>query len=115
MSAYLILDRPGDEPSAGNDWNVLVGLLARLVDFLSGHVEDEEMAAQFKQYSDEGIGWLPLSAFTDDQVRDIVRVIRELLPAAAEAAFPPPDEHAGGTALRALVETVTRWSEFRRL
>jgi hypothetical protein len=83
--------------------------------FVADNVADADTAAKIRYYPDEGIGWFPFAAFTDKQVRDIVRVIRELLPAAAEAAFPAPNEHEVVNDLRGLVDLVACWSESRGL
>jgi hypothetical protein len=111
MSAYLYLDRPEDDVADVVVWEPSKGLLGWVLSFLADHVEDEEMAAQFKQRSNKSVSIVALSSYTDDQVRDIVRVIRELVPAGAEAAFPPPDEYGGAEALRELVDMVTKWGQ----
>jgi hypothetical protein len=109
MSAYLYLGLKSDDDPEAEPWESSAGLLSWVVSFLADHVHDKELAAQLKQDESKAVRYLPLSMFTDDQVRDIVRVIRDLLPAAAEAAFPPPDEYGGAEALRELVDMVTEW------
>jgi hypothetical protein len=115
MSGYVYLSRPGDDESEIQDWNASTSLVHWVSRFVADNVADADTAAKIRYYPDEDIGWFPFASFTDEQVRDIVRVIRDLLPAAADATFPPPDEYEVAKGLRELVDLVTRWSESRRL
>lgn len=108
MSASMWFSRPGEDTSKEVTWDCSSAMLVWLMSFLAERVDDPVAAARLAQVAEWGVQWLPMTDYTDDGVRAIVRVLRDDLPAAVDAEWPPPDptnDH-----LRDLVAMATRWA-----
>lgn len=104
MSGIFIVDPRGKRDLGFLDWNPSRGLLHRVLEFVADRVDDPALAADLRKFVAGGYGFIALSSYSEEQGVEIMKVIRESLPAAAWEWFP---EMEGGRALIAeLVELV---------
>ncbi|WP_394616840.1 hypothetical protein JNUCC0626_45680 [Lentzea sp. JNUCC 0626] len=112
MSGTFVIDREdGPHGNEGEMWDVPRHVFFRTVEMLIELVRDEEVAAVLYELRDGGYAWLALTYFTQEQAAGVVRTIREDLPAAVRAAYPPEDpQHVYiNWAVGDLVSITDRW------
>ncbi|WP_409186163.1 hypothetical protein F9C11_18760 [Amycolatopsis sp. VS8301801F10] len=64
------------------------GLLRRVLGFVADEVEDPALAANLRDFVAGGYAFFSLGVCSAEQAAEIMKVIREKLPAAAEEWFP---------------------------
>ncbi|WP_409463386.1 hypothetical protein [Amycolatopsis sp. GA6-003] len=84
MSADFIVDPPGKADLDFLDWMPSRGLLRRVLGFVADEVEDPALAADLRDFVAGGYAFFSLGVCS----AEIMKVIREKLPAAAEEWFP---------------------------
>lgn len=104
MSGDFIVDPRGKAGLDFLDWMPSRGLLRRVLDFVADRVEDAELAADLREFVAGGYGFFALGGYSAEQGAEIMKVIRESLPAAAWEWF--PDDEGGRAVLAELVEMV---------
>ncbi|GLY53264.1 hypothetical protein Lesp01_69200 [Lentzea sp. NBRC 102530] len=92
-------------------WDVPRYVFFRVLDLLVDQLRDDEVSTALRELLDGGYAWLALTYYTPEQGAEVVRAIREDLPAAVRAAYPPPDPHhvAMGEMVDDLVAITDRW------
>ncbi|MFE3176952.1 hypothetical protein ACFXPA_40990 [Amycolatopsis sp. NPDC059090] len=88
MSAVFIVDPPGKRDPGFLDWNPSRGMLLRVLGFIAGEVEDQALAADLREFVAKGYAFIALSSYSAEQGAEIMKVIREKLPAAVEEWHP---------------------------
>lgn len=104
MSGDFIVDPRGKTGLDFLDWMPSRGLLRRVLEFVADRVEDPELAADLREFVAGGYGFFSLASYSAEHGAEIMRVIRESLPAAAWEWF--PDEEGGRAVIAELVEMV---------
>ncbi|MCR6481806.1 hypothetical protein M8542_03155 [Amycolatopsis sp. OK19-0408] len=88
MSGDFIIDPRGKRDLGFLDWSPSRGMLHRVLEFVADEVEDPELAADLRDFVAGNYAFLSLSSYSEAQGAEIMRVIREKLPAAVEEWFP---------------------------
>ncbi|SEF26477.1 hypothetical protein SAMN05421837_103349 [Amycolatopsis pretoriensis] len=88
MSAVFVVDPRGKRDLGFLDWNPSRGMLLRVLGFLADEVEDPALAADLREFVAGGYAFISLSSYTAEQGAEVMKVIREKLPAAVEEWLP---------------------------
>ncbi|HEY3468764.1 MAG TPA: hypothetical protein VGL47_26780 [Amycolatopsis sp.] len=104
MSAVFIIDPRGKRDLGFLDWEPSRGMLMQVLEFLAGEVEDPALAADLREFVAGGYAYISLSSYTAEQGAEIMKTIREKLPAAAAEWF--PDHEGARRNIAELVELV---------
>ncbi|CCH29357.1 hypothetical protein ABZ816_40125 [Actinosynnema sp. NPDC047251] len=118
MSGYVFLQRPG-EMSADHHvddaktWDASNGVIEWLMRFLANHVDSATAAAKLREAADHELQWLALDGYTEDEIRAIVRVIRDVLPVAVPEMW--PDNPSMAEHAMDLVARTTAWARAEAL
>lgn len=88
MSADFIVDPPGKAELDFLDWMPSRGLLRRVLGFIADEVEDQQLAADLREFVAGGYAFFSLGVRSAEQAAEIMKVIREKLPTAVEEWFP---------------------------
>ncbi|MFB9928108.1 hypothetical protein ACFORO_36050 [Amycolatopsis halotolerans] len=88
MSAVVIIDPRGKRDLGFLDWNPSRGLLVQVLGFIADEVEDQALAADLREFVARGYAFIALSSYSAEQGAEIMKVIRERLPAAVEEWYP---------------------------
>ncbi|MER5266698.1 hypothetical protein ABTZ99_31860 [Actinosynnema sp. NPDC002837] len=110
MSGDVFFRRVGESRDEEESWDTSRAGLWWLMRFIAERVGDPVAAARLAKSVDQELGWLDFGSYTDDEVREMVRVIRDDLPPVVEVEWPPPDEYGAGANFRELIEQTTRWA-----
>ncbi|GAA1030668.1 MULTISPECIES: hypothetical protein [Amycolatopsis] len=84
MSADFIVDPPEKADLEFLDWMPSRGLLRRVLKFVADEVEDAALAAALREFVAGGYAFFSLGVYSAEHAGEIMKVIREKLPAAVE-------------------------------
>lgn len=85
-------------------------MVAWLMSFIAERVDHPVAAVRLAQSAEWGLGYLAFNSYDDDAAREVVRVIRDDLPAAVDAEWPSPADDVGNH-VREMIEQATRWAK----
>ncbi|MGV9297858.1 hypothetical protein [Amycolatopsis sp. NPDC003676] len=88
MSAVFIIDPRGKRDLGFLDWNPSRGMLLQVLEFIADEVEDQALAADLREFVAGGYAFIALSSYGAEQGAEIMKVIREKLPAEVEKWYP---------------------------
>jgi hypothetical protein len=91
-------------------WSASSGVFHWVVDFLADNVTDQDAVDRLRATSKKGFRWVYFSDFSESQVREMLRVLRESLLPAVERQFPRPQGDVTLAFTRKLVRDAKRWS-----
>ncbi|MDT7805841.1 MAG: hypothetical protein QOI78_9274 [Actinomycetota bacterium] len=104
MSGDFIVNPPGKRVPEFLDWMPPRGLLHMVLELVADEVEDQAVAASLREFVTRGTAFFALADYSATQAAEIMKVIREKLPAAAWEWF--PDSESARGVVEELVEMV---------
>ncbi|MBM7774968.1 hypothetical protein JOD54_005172 [Actinokineospora baliensis] len=104
MSGDVILSRTRGPSADEVHWSCTTGVVYWIRAFIAERVDDPDLAAELAVE----IQYLMLYAYTDEQVRAIVRVILHDMPAGVDEAF--AHSPGGQAEVRELIAMVDQWA-----